>query len=100
MYDISALYYPWTYLLENYRFAQLLDLSEQELVKERSLKSGRDRTEVYIGAASVLGEAYLLGGSEKYPQEWLLHELSRYAEKVFSTPGYEPFNDHPYPAID
>lgn len=98
MEDISERYYTlresW---LEDELFQErLLDLSEAEL-EDQIGRSEAAQMRMFIMAPGSLGKVYLLGGSRKYPQDWLLCQIDRYAEKVFSTPGYEPFNERAYP---
>lgn len=96
MRDVNERYYTSRrYYLEGEAFQHLLDFSEQEL-QDRSFWTERKWMEAYILATAPLGEAYLLGGSHEYPQAWLLNEIGRYVDKVFSTPGYKPFNKHAY----
>lgn len=74
----------------------MLDLSEEE-IEDRTHWPEQQWVGAYILETTALGKTHLLGGSPEYPQDWLLHQIDRYAQKVFSTPGYEPFNDHPWP---
>lgn len=94
--DVNERYYPGTYVFEDWAMTDLLDLSEEDFQDRRHWPE-KQWVGSYILATAPLGEAYLLGGSSEYPLNWLLQEISRYAKKVFSTPCYEPFNDHPYP---
>lgn len=75
------------------RSIMIFSLSEEE-IEDRSHWTEEQWVGAYILAPGSFGKVYLLGGTSKCPQDWLLRQIDRYAEKVFSTPGYEPFNEH------
>lgn len=96
MQDVSVRYHTIVdFYLEEKQFESLLDFSEEEIHDRRHWTKSM-WMEMYIKATGPLAKVYLLGGSRQYPQDWLLNEIRRYADKVFSTPGYEPFSEHAY----
>lgn len=89
-------YDPKPITMTSRMLSQDLDLTEAELAGMRHITSA-EWIERYVDACAAYGRAYSFGGSEEYPPERILHEISRFATKIFTTPGYEPYNDHHYP---
>ena len=94
--DVPEFYAPKPITMTSRMLSQDLDLSESELEGMRHITEAMwmDR---YVSALAGFGRAYVFGGSDEYPPERLLHEIDRFAKRIFSTPGYEPFSDRHYP---
>lgn len=94
--DVPAFYDPLPITMTSQMLSQDLDLTVEERDELRHITPA-GWVERYVDAVAAFARAHVLGGSEEYPPARLLREINRFAAKIFSTPGYEPFNERHYP---
>jgi hypothetical protein len=94
--NVPAFYDPKPITMTSRMLSQDLNLAEGELSNLSSVTPA-EWTERYVDAVASYARAFVFGGSDEYPPARLLKEIDRFVATVFTTPGFEPFNDRHYP---